>query len=60
MPASYKDAYDQLILFPVQACANLYNMYYAQAQNQRLAAEQKTEANRWADKVVACYERDSL
>lgn len=60
MPSSYKAAYDQLILFPVQASANLYNMYYAQAQNQRLAAEKNTEANRWADKVEVCFQRDSL
>lgn len=60
LPDSYKDAYDQLILFPVLACSNLYNMYYAQAQNQKLTAEKNANANQWADKVVACYERDSL
>ena len=26
---AYRDAYRQLILFPVQAMANLYEMYYA-------------------------------
>lgn len=60
LPASRLDAYDQLIAFPVQACANLYNMYYAQAQNRRLAAANRPEANRWADRVAACFERDSL
>ncbi|MFV0555058.1 MAG: glycosyl hydrolase 115 family protein [Mangrovibacterium sp.] len=29
-----QDAYFQLVLFPVKAMANLYNMYYAQATNQ--------------------------
>jgi hypothetical protein len=35
----YKDAYKQLILFPVQAMANLYEMYYAQAMNHKLYKE---------------------
>ena len=59
MPEQYRAAYDQLISFPVQACANLYNMYYAQAQNKRLAAERNPEANRWADRVEACFKRDA-
>lgn len=29
LPQEYHDAYKQLILFPVQAMANLYEMYYA-------------------------------
>lgn len=59
MPEQYRATYDQLISFPVQACANLYNMYYAQAQNKRLAAERNPEANRWADRVEACFKRDA-
>ena len=31
LDTAYRDAYHQLILFPVQAMANLYEMYYAQA-----------------------------
>ena len=38
VPAEARDFYRQLILFPVQAMANLYDMYYAQAMNQYLAA----------------------
>ncbi|WP_154030625.1 glycosyl hydrolase 115 family protein [Bacteroides ovatus] len=60
LPAKYRDAYDQLISFPVQACSNLYNMYYAQAKNQKLAAQMNPEANEWADKVAACFQRDSV
>lgn len=60
LPSEYKDAYDQLISFPVQACANLYNMYYAQAKNQKLATQKNPEANEWADKVAACFQRDSI
>ena len=60
MPERYKAAYDQLISVPVQLCANLYGMYYAQAMNRRLAAEGNPEANRWADEVEMRYRRDSL
>lgn len=56
----YKDAYKQIILFPVQAMANLYEMYYAQAMNHKLYADNNPEANFWADKTVLTFKRDSL
>ena len=55
----YRDAYQQLILFPVQAFANLYEMYYAQAMNHSLAANNNQEANYWAQKVESCFKRDA-
>ncbi|WP_291856936.1 glycosyl hydrolase 115 family protein [Marinilabilia sp.] len=54
----YRDAYKQLILYPVQAMANLYEMYYAQAMNHKLYAENNPRANFWADKVEKAFERD--
>lgn len=54
----YRDAYKQLILFPVQAMANLYEMYYAQAMNHKLYAEHNPQANCWADKVEQAFQRD--
>lgn len=54
----YKDAYKQLLLFPVQAMSNLYEMYYAQAMNHKLYAEGNPMANVWADKVEKCFVRD--
>jgi len=60
VPAEARDFYRQLILFPVQAMANLYDMYYAQAMNQYLAANKNPDANAWADKVKDCFLRDSL
>lgn len=56
----YRDAFDQLVLFPINGSANLYEMYYATAKNQQLAKENNPEANYWADKVVECFDRDSL
>ena len=60
MPSVYRDAYDQLISCPIQASSNLYNMYYAQAKNRELAALNNPETNNWADKVMACFQRDSI
>lgn len=54
----YKDAYQQIILFPTQAMANLYDMYYAAAMNQKLYRENNPEANYWADRVQQTFERD--
>ena len=60
IPAEARDFYRQLILFPVQAMANLYDMYYAQAMNQYLAARKNPDANEWAARVSQCFRRDSL
>lgn len=58
LPQTYKDAYYQLILFPVQAMANLYEMYYSAAMNKKLSAEKDMRANWYADKVKTCFDRD--
>lgn len=59
LPDEYRDAYKQLILFPVQAMANIYEMYYAQAMNLDLYKRGDAAANQWADKVEACFARDA-
>ena len=55
-----RDAYRQVILFPVQALANIYEMYYAQAMNHDLYAKADPEANAWADRVEECFARDAF
>ena len=60
IPAAARDFYRQLVLFPVQAMANLYDMYYAQAMNQKMVAAKNPDANMWADMVRDCFRRDSL
>ncbi|WP_313381800.1 glycosyl hydrolase 115 family protein [Proteiniphilum saccharofermentans] len=60
MPDAYKDAFDQLVLFPINACSNLYEMYFAVAKNKHYARRQDIRANYWGDKVAACFERDSV
>lgn len=53
-------AYNQIILYPIQALANLYDMYYSLAMNRHLAKLGDSEANDYADRVEYCFERDSL
>ena len=60
LPEDMHDAYRQLLLFPIQALGNVYEMYYAQAMNHKLYAEGNPEANVWADRVELCFKRDSL
>lgn len=60
IPDEYKDAFDQLVLFPINACSNLYEMYYAVANNKHYAAKMDMQANYWADKAKECFERDSV
>ena len=54
-----RDAYRQIILFPVQALGNIYQMYYAQAMNHDLYAKGDPAANGWADEVERCFARDA-
>ncbi|MDR0332836.1 MAG: glycosyl hydrolase 115 family protein [Dysgonamonadaceae bacterium] len=60
IPNEYKDAFDQLALFPINAFSNVYDMYFAVAKNRYYAEKGDTKANYWADKVKEHFERDSL
>jgi len=55
-----QEAFYQLILHPIQASANLYEMYYYVALNHRAAGLQDAAANTYADKARAHYLKDSL
>jgi hypothetical protein len=60
IPDSYRDAYYQLVLYPIEAAANLYNLYHANAKNQLYAKQGRAMANLLADSVRYYYEKDSL
>lgn len=60
LPAEYKDAYFQLVLYPIDACCNLYEMYFAQAKNKKMAEEKNSLANHYAAEVKKNFERDSI
>ena len=53
-----RDAYYQLVEFPVAAVANLYRMYYGTAWNRLLASKNDARANHFADQVETAFRRD--
>lgn len=55
---AYKDAYYQLVLYPILACANLNEMYYAHAKNQEAAKLKLASTNQWADKTEELFKKD--
>ena len=60
LPASYHDAYRQIILFPIELMSNLHQMYFAQAQNHALYKQNNPKANIWADECERLFKRDSI
>lgn len=60
LPASYHDAYRQIILFPIELMSNLHQMYFAQAQNHAFYKQNNPKANVWADECERLFKRDSL
>jgi hypothetical protein len=60
LPAAYRDAYFQLVLHPVKACANLQELYTSVAWNHFYAARKNILANKYADKAKQLYVKDSL
>ena len=60
VPQPCRDSYRELLLFPVQAMANLYDLYYAQAMNHWLAERNDPDANLWSERVTQYFRRDSL
>lgn len=59
IPAEQRDAYFQLVLFPIQACANLNEMYYTTARNHLSAEQGGAETNKLAERVRELYARDA-
>jgi hypothetical protein len=60
IPDNYRDAYYQLVLYPIEATANLYNLYHATAKNHMYARQGRSMASHLADSVRYYYEKDSL
>jgi hypothetical protein len=59
IPADQKDAYYQLVLHPVQACANLNELYYNAALNKWYANQGRAATNGKAELVKALFEKDA-
>jgi hypothetical protein len=59
MPQQYKDAYYQLVLHPVEACANLNELYFDAAKNKLYAAQDRAATNLMATGVKELFKKDS-
>ncbi|WP_089378199.1 glycosyl hydrolase 115 family protein [Lutibacter flavus] len=59
LPAIYKDAYYQLVLFPVLASANINELYVSAAKNNLYAKQGRTSTNFYADKVNQLFDKDT-
>lgn len=59
LPEAYKDAYYQLVLFPVQASANLNELHIATGRNRLYAQQGRAATNDLADKVKRLFDRDA-
>ena len=55
----YKDAYYQLVLHPVTACANLNELYVIAAKNRLYAKQGRIETNNLAIKVKKLFDKDA-
>lgn len=55
----YKDAYYQLVLFPVKACANLNEMHVTVGKNYLYAEQGRAATNSMAQKVKELFKKDA-
>jgi hypothetical protein len=60
LPHEYKDAFFEMVLHPVEASANLNEMYFYTALNHEQATRNSPAANSSADRVLLDYKKDSL
>jgi len=59
IPIGYEDAYFELVLHAVKACANLNELYYAVAKNQWYAQQGRAATNDMAAKAADLYKTDA-
>jgi hypothetical protein len=59
IPPTQKDAFYQLVLHPITACANLNELYLTVAKNRQVAEQGRANANHWAEKARQLYQKDA-
>ena len=59
LPSNMKDAYYQLVNYPVTASANINEMYYSLAKNKLYATQGRAATSEYADKVKALFAKDA-
>ena len=58
LPKEQKDAYYQLVLHPVKACANFNELYVAAGRNELFAKQKRASANAEAARVRDLFDKD--
>lgn len=58
LPTEYHDAFYQLVLHPIEACANLNELYYIIAKNHSAAQQCRAVTNQWAAQARRLFLRD--
>jgi hypothetical protein len=59
LPAEYRDAFYQLVLHPIEACANLNELYVTVGKNRLYAQQGRAAANALAQKAKELFDRDT-
>lgn len=59
LPEEAQDAYFQLVIYPVEACANMNEMYVAAAKNKLHRLQNRASTNYYADKVKELFFKDA-
>ena len=59
LPAAYRDAYFELVLFPIQICANLNELYLSVALNRWYASQGRATTNSEAQRANRLFARDA-
>jgi hypothetical protein len=59
LPASHHDAFFQLVLWPIKACAIVNEMYVEAGKNRLYASQGRASANAAAEKVLELYRADA-
>jgi hypothetical protein len=59
LPADERASFFELVEYPVDACANLGEMYIAAGRNRLYVRQSRASANEWADTTERLFARDS-
>lgn len=59
LPEAARDAFYQLAVYPILACANLNELYVAAARNTAYAAQSRASTNVERDRVQALFQNDA-
>jgi hypothetical protein len=59
LPKEYQDAFYQLVLHPIEACANLNELYFVTGKNRLYAEQSRIGANDLAKKAEQLFKKDA-